>query len=133
MIDSFPSFVPFAINLFTSDCFVNFILIRTFEFDPPDENEYPYEEASDEFPLTLAPRLVRDRFAVSRNSEVDLQPSSVVKTEYSTFTYFLTQLINGKTVTKTDIVVSSQVVTETQAPFATPRPPNFPQVIYMYS
>ena len=37
--------------------------------------------------------------------------ANVVKTEYSTFTYFITSLSNGQTVTATDIVVSSKVVT----------------------
>ena len=50
--------------------------------------------------------------------EADLEPSSIVLTEYSTFTYYLTSLIAGQTVTKTDIIVSSNVVT--QSPQATP-------------
>ena len=38
----------------------------------------------------------------------------MVKTEYSTFTYFVTSLNPaGQTVTSTDIIVSSNVVTET--------------------
>ncbi len=90
-----------------------------------EPNQQP--EYSDEFPLTLAPKLVGDGFAVARDSALDLQPSSVVKTEYSTFSYFLTSLIDGKTVTLTDVVVSSQVITETASgPFATPRPPTRP-------
>ena len=52
--------------------------------------------------------------------EADLEPSSIVLTEYSTFTYYLTSLIAGETVTKTDIIVSSNVVTQTQPPEATP-------------
>jgi hypothetical protein len=35
-----------------------------------------------------------------------------VQTEYSTFTYYLTSLIGGETVIKTDIIVSSNVVTQ---------------------
>ena len=50
----------------------------------------------------------------------NLEPTSVVKTEYSTFTYFVTSLIGGSTVTKTDIIVSSNVVTEAQYPEPTP-------------
>ena len=42
-----------------------------------------------------------------------IQPTSVIKTEYSTFTYFITSLDGSQTVTSTDIVVSSNVVTET--------------------
>ena len=42
-----------------------------------------------------------------------IEPSSVIKTEYSTFTYFITSLDGSQTVTSTDIVVSSNVVTET--------------------
>ena len=42
----------------------------------------------------------------------DLDPTQVVSTLFSTFSYFLTSLVNGKTVTRTDIVVSTQVVTE---------------------
>ena len=45
-----------------------------------------------------------------------IQPSSVIKTEYSTFTYFITSLDGSQTVTSTDIVVSSNVVTETVQP-----------------
>ena len=43
-----------------------------------------------------------------------IRPTSVVKTEYSTFTYFVTSLNPaGQTITSTDIIVSSNVVTET--------------------
>ena len=45
---------------------------------------------------------------------------NVVKTEYSTFTYFITSLENGQTVTSTDIVVSSNVVTSLPSIEATP-------------
>ncbi|XP_059094524.1 uncharacterized protein LOC131889443 [Tigriopus californicus] len=81
----------------------------------------PYfpEEAIDE-PLTLAPKLVRDGFAVQRQSATDLDPSPIVKTEYSTFTYFVTSVVEDSTVTKTDIVVSSNIVTEAGIPEATP-------------
>ena len=44
----------------------------------------------------------------------------MVKTEYSTFTYFITSLSEGKTVTDTDIVVSSNVVTRPPTIAATP-------------
>ena len=46
--------------------------------------------------------------------------ANVVKTEYSTFTYFITSLSNGQTVTATDIVVSSKVVTTPPSIEATP-------------
>ena len=46
--------------------------------------------------------------------------NEVVKTEYSTFTYFITSLEGGKTVTSTDIVVSSNVVTSPPSIEATP-------------
>ena len=46
--------------------------------------------------------------------------NEVVKTEYSTFTYFITSLEGGKTVTSTDIVVSSNVVTSSPSIEATP-------------
>ena len=95
---------------------------------------------NDDVPVTLEPKLVRDRFAIQRdavslNRDADcalelkpiflqatanLEPTSVVKTEYSTFTYFVTSLIGGSTVTKTDIIVSSNVVTEAQYPEPTP-------------
>ena len=45
-----------------------------------------------------------------------VEPSSVIKTEYSTFTYFITSLDGSQTVTSTDIVISSNIVTETVAP-----------------
>ena len=48
-----------------------------------------------------------------------IQPTSVIKTEYSTFTYFITSLDGSQTVTSTDIVISSNVVTETVAPTPT--------------
>ena len=76
-------------------------------FPDPD-----YDERRNEFPLTLAPRLVEDQFAIRRNEASEIRPSSVVKTEYSTFTYFVTSLQQGVTVTSTDIVVSSNVVTK---------------------
>ena len=44
----------------------------------------------------------------------------MVKTEYSTFTYFITSLEDGQTVTSTDIVVSSNVVTSLPSIEATP-------------
>lgn len=87
-----------------------------------------------DWPLTLAPRIVRDKFAIDVNTVIilqdsnyirhekttvflsqaaQIQPTSVVKTEYSTFTYFITSLDGSQTVTSTDIVVSSNVVTET--------------------
>jgi hypothetical protein len=37
-------------------------------------------------------------------------PSSVTKTEFSTFTYFITSLSGLSTVTSTDIVISSNVI-----------------------
>ena len=46
--------------------------------------------------------------------------ANVVKTEYSTFTYFITSLEDGQTVTSTDIVVSSNVVTTLPSIEATP-------------
>jgi len=38
------------------------------------------------------------------------KPSSVTKTEFSTFTYFITSLSGLSTVTSTDIVISSNVI-----------------------
>ena len=43
-----------------------------------------------------------------------------MKTEYSTFTYFITSVQDGQTVTSTDIVVSSNVVTAPPTIEATP-------------
>ncbi len=43
---------------------------------------------------------------------LDLQPTRVVSTAFTTFTYLLTTFVSGRTVTKTDIVVSTQVVTD---------------------
>ena len=50
----------------------------------------------------------------------------MVKTEYSTFTYFVTSLNPaGQTVTSTDIIVSSNVVTETINVEPTPGLPGY--------
>ncbi len=46
----------------------------------------------------------------------------MLRTEYSTFTYYLTHLIKGKTVTKTDIIVSSSVVKQAGGVEITPTP-----------
>ncbi len=43
---------------------------------------------------------------------LDLHPTRVVSTAFTTFTYLLTTFVSGRTVTKTDIVVSTQVVTD---------------------
>ena len=51
--------------------------------------------------------------------------NEVVKTEYSTFTYFITSLEGGKTVTSTDIVVSSNVVTSSAGVEPTPSLPGW--------
>ena len=69
---------------------------------------------TDEFPLTLEPRLVRgDGFAVTVDREDVIRPSSV-QTEYSTFTYLVTSVRpDGNTLVETDIVVSSNIVTST--------------------
>ena len=49
-----------------------------------------------------------------------------MKTEYSTFTYFVTSLNPaGQTVTSTDIIVSSNVVTETINVEPTPGLPGY--------
>ena len=56
-----------------------------------------------------------------------LQSVNTVKTEYSTFTYFITSLDNGKTVTSTDIVVSSNIVTSPPVIEATPVLQNWAQ------
>ena len=89
-----------------------------------------YKEES--VPVTLSPRLVQDQFAVRRalNNQVRpqeiIRPTSVVKTEYSTFTYFVTSLNPaGQTVTSTDIIVSSNVVTETINVEPTPGLPGY--------
>jgi len=79
--------------------------------DPNDEGDDPARGR--DWPLTLAPRIVRDNFAIDVNTAGQIQPTSVIKTEYSTFTYFITSLDGSQTVTSTDIVVSSNVVTET--------------------
>ena len=83
--------------------------------DPNYQAEERY--GTDEFPLTLEPRLVRNGFAVTvdGNEASEIRPSAVVRqTEYSTFTYFVTSLEGDRTVTSTDIVVSSNVVTKTE-------------------
>jgi hypothetical protein len=53
----------------------------------------------------------------------------VVRTDFTTFTYFLTSLVNGETVTETDIVVSSQVITE-PADLVQPTPTITPEVTW---
>jgi len=83
------------------------VLVR----DPNDEGDDPARGR--DWPLTLSPRIVRDKFAIDVNTAGQIQPTSVIKTEYSTFTYFITSLDGSQTVTSTDIVVSSNVVTET--------------------
>ncbi|TRY69249.1 hypothetical protein TCAL_13171 [Tigriopus californicus] len=81
--------------------------------------------------LTLAPNAVlapeplieasvKRSTANSGSNATDLDPSPIVKTEYSTFTYFVTSVVEDSTVTKTDIVVSSNIVTEAGIPEATP-------------
>ena len=101
------------------------VLIGNFSLIDPN-----YKEES--LPVTLSPRLVQDQFAVRRalNNQVRpqeiIRPTSVVKTEYSTFTYFVTSLNPaGQTVTSTDIIVSSNVVTETINVEPTPGLPGY--------
>ena len=93
-------------------------------FADPNYEEY----GTDEFPLTLEPRLVRaNGFAVTVDGNDVIRPSSV-QTEYSTFTYFVTSLApGGATVTSTDIVVSSNVVTRTEAAGPVQATPSLPQ------
>jgi hypothetical protein len=69
-----------------------------------------------DWPMTLSPQLVRRQFDINVNEAQQYEPSSVIKTEYSTFTYFITSLDGSQTVTSTDIVISSNIVTETVAP-----------------
>ena len=71
--------------------------------------------------MTLPPRLLRDGFAI-QPSKTKHSPE-VTKTEYSTFTYFITSLQGGETVTSTDIVVSSNIVYSNPAIEATPTLP----------
>ena len=53
--------------------------------------------------------------------EAAINPSKVVKTEFSTFTYLITSLQGTESLISTDIVVSTNLVTETVNPFlATP-------------
>jgi hypothetical protein len=49
------------------------------------------------------------------NQDVPINPSKVVKTEFSTFTYFITSLHGTESSISTDIVVSTNVVTEAGA------------------
>ena len=76
---------------------------------------------NNEWPVTLPPRLLRDGFAI-QPSKTQSSPE-VTKTEYSTFTYFITSLQGGETVTSTDIVVSSNIVYSNPAIQATPTLP----------
>jgi len=70
-----------------------------------------------DWPVTLPPRLLRNGFAIQPTQS---GANQVVKTEYSTFTYFITSLREGQTVIDTDIVVSSNVVTRPPTIAATP-------------
>ena len=51
------------------------------------------------------------------------QPTPITTTEYTTFTYFATRKVGEKTVTETDIVVSSNIVTTTARVEPTPSLP----------
>ena len=51
------------------------------------------------------------------------QPTPITTTEYTTFTYFATRKVGEKTLTETDIVVSSNIVTTTARVEPTPSLP----------
>ena len=51
------------------------------------------------------------------------QPAPITTTEYTTFTYFATRKVGEKTLTETDIVVSSNIVTTTARVEPTPSLP----------
>ena len=57
----------------------------------------------------------------------------MTRTEYSTFTYFITSLRGDQTVTDTDIVVSSNVVSGPASVEATPALPRPEQVSTQYN
>jgi len=101
---------------------------KIFEGVPIIVKDGEYSEAgklrgNNEWPVTLPPRLLRDGFAIQPTKTHNLP--EVTKTEYSTFTYFITSLQGGETVTSTDIVVSSNIVTSHPGIEATPTMPNW--------
>jgi hypothetical protein len=90
------------------------------EYSEPENRK-----GNNEWPVTLPPRLLRDGFAIQPTKTRNLP--DVTKTEYSTFTYFITSLQGGETVTSTDIVVSSNIVTSNPGIEATPTLPLWQQ------
>ena len=67
----------------------------------------------------MSPRLTDLQFPSPQTS----QPAPITTTEYTTFTYFATRKVGEKTVTETDIVVSSNIVTTTARVEPTPSLP----------
>lgn len=86
---------------------------------------------SSEWPLTLPPRLLQDGFAIQPSRTQGEE--DVTRTEYSTFTYFITSLRGDQTVTDTDIVVSSNVVSGPASVEPTPALPRPEQVSKLYN
>ena len=102
------------------------------DYTEPDNVKGNYE-----WPVTLPPKLLRDGFQIQPSeviiavSDVTVlqsppqtsQPTPITTTEYTTFTYFATRKVGEKTVTETDIVVSSNIVTTTPSVEPTPSLP----------
>ena len=107
------------------------------DYTEPDNVKGNYE-----WPVTLPPKLLRDGFQIQPSEVIiavsdvtvrtDLQspsppqtsqPTPITTTEYTTFTYFATRKVGEKTVTETDIVVSSNIVTTTPSVEPTPSLP----------
>ncbi|CAB4053973.1 unnamed protein product [Lepeophtheirus salmonis] len=79
----------------------------------PDFREKDKQKSSTVWPTTLPPRILQDRFAIQANLGPEIQPTKAFKTDYTTFTYFITSLLApGVTTTSTDIIISSNVITE---------------------
>ena len=74
-----------------------------------------------EWPVTLPPKLLRDGFQIQPTETSQAAP--IVTTEYTTFTYFATRKVGDRTITETDIVVSSNVVTSSGGVEPTPSLP----------
>jgi len=96
------------------------IIVKDGEYKEPDKYR-----GNNEWPVTLPPRLLRDGFVIQPTKTANLP--DITKTEYSTFTYFITSLKGEQTVTSTDIVVSSNIVTSNPGVEPTPSLPNWQQ------